>query len=61
MVDETEPGPGASKNGALVERAAIGWDPYEVWRTRIRPHQKSHAGRGGQPAPVSDYLHHGSV
>jgi hypothetical protein len=35
MVNETEPGPGASKNGALIEQTAIGWDPYEVWRTSI--------------------------
>jgi hypothetical protein len=39
MVDETEPRPGARKNGARIERTAIGWDPYEVWRTRIQPHQ----------------------
>lgn len=39
MVDETGPGPGASKNGALIKRDAIGWDPYEVWQARVRPHQ----------------------
>ena len=39
MVNETETGTGASKNGAPIERTVFGWDPYEVWRTRIRPHQ----------------------
>lgn len=39
MVDETESGPAACKNRVTTERTAIGWDPYEVWLTRIRPHQ----------------------
>jgi len=38
MVNDTEPEPGA--DGAPIERTAIGWDPYEVWRTRIRPYQR---------------------
>ncbi len=40
MVDGAEVEPGAKNTeGVLVERAATGWDPYEVWLTRIRPRQ----------------------
>lgn len=39
MVDSAEPGAGTNKSGVTVAPAAPGWDPYEVWLTRIRPHQ----------------------
>ena len=40
MVNEAEMEPGEKNTkGVLVERAAAGWDPYEVWLTRIRPRQ----------------------
>lgn len=39
MADAAEPGPGKNKSAITVEPLAPGWDPYEVWLTRIRPHQ----------------------
>lgn len=36
----TEPGPGAallaSESGESLARPRSGWDPYEVWRTRLK-------------------------
>lgn len=39
MVDEAERESGANENGVINRPAVTGWDPYEVWLTRIRPHQ----------------------
>lgn len=40
MVDKTQL-QGNADVGSLVKRPAIGWDPYQVWLTRIRPQQLS--------------------
>lgn len=37
MANERESG--ANKTGVVDRPAATGWDPYEVWLTRIRPQQ----------------------
>ncbi len=56
MVDEAEREPGANENGAIDRPAVTGWDPYQVWLTRIRPHQQLIGPRAHAPTHPFRYV-----
>jgi hypothetical protein len=41
MEDKAQSHPHANGDAVLNQGTATGWDPYEVWFTRIRSHQRS--------------------
>lgn len=47
MGDEAQPHRNADGDHLLNPGAAMGWDPYQVWLTRIRAQQRS-----SEPAPA---------
>ncbi len=41
MADKSQLQPGADSKKGVDRGATVGWDPYQVWLTRIRPQQHS--------------------
>jgi hypothetical protein len=44
--------PAANEEFSAITKTVTGWDPFEVWRTRVREKLAAEAAQSGSPAAV---------